>query len=96
MKTAVMPPLRVKPELRLLAESVLHPDESLSSFMFDALNHQIAHRRAQTDFLARGLASAELAAKNGEYVPASAVLEKLKAKLTEAKIAQTLVPANRT
>ena len=85
MKTAVLPSLRVKPELRLRAESVLRPDESLSSFMIDAVNDHIEHRNAKLDFLARGLASAEQAAQNGEYVPAAAVLQQLKAKLQQAK-----------
>lgn len=85
MKTAVLPPLRVKPELRLRAESVLRPYESLSSFMIDAVNDHIEHRNAKLDFLARGLESAELAAQNGEYVPAAAVLQQLKAKLQQAK-----------
>jgi hypothetical protein len=85
MKTAVLPPLRVKPELRLKAESVLRPGESLSSFMIDAVNDHIEHRRAKMEFLQRGLAAAEDAAQTGEYVSAAAVLHQLKEKLAQAK-----------
>ena len=59
---------------------MLRPDESLSSFMIDAINDHIEHRNAKLDFLARGLESAELAAQNGQYVTAAAVLQQLKAK----------------
>ncbi len=85
MKTAVLPPLRVQPELRLKAESVLHPDESLSSFMIEAVNEHIEHRRAKMEFLQRGLAAAEHAAQSGEYVSAADVLHQLKEKLALAK-----------
>jgi len=44
MKSATIPPLRVTPELRQAAESVLHDDESLSAFVESALVKQIAFR----------------------------------------------------
>ena len=85
MKTAVLPPLRVQPELRLNAESVLRPDESLSSFMIEAVNDHIEQRRAKMEFLQRGLAAAEDAGQSGEYVSAAAVLHQLKEKLAQTK-----------
>ena len=85
MKTAAMPPLRVSPETRHAAESLLRDGESLSSFMGEALEQFIAFRKAQEDFLARGLASAKEAKHTGEYVSASSVLRKLEGRLRRAK-----------
>jgi len=85
MKSAVLPPLRVDPETRKQAEAVLAPNESLSSFMTEAILRHIQHRHAQSEFLERGLASASAAKLSGEYLSASAVLQKLAEKLAKAK-----------
>lgn len=57
METATMPALRVDPQLREEAESVLAENETLSAFMESALRDGIARRRLQHEFVARGLAS---------------------------------------
>jgi predicted transcriptional regulator len=67
MKSATIPPLRVTPELRQAAESVLREGETLSSFVESALCKQIEFRKSQQEFIARGLASREKARKSGEY-----------------------------
>ena len=59
MKTATMPALRVHPELRQAAEEILHPGETLSGFVEDALRRNVELRRAQQSFIERGLASRE-------------------------------------
>jgi predicted transcriptional regulator len=84
MKTTTMPPLRVSPELRQRAEAVLEEGETLSGFMLDALSRSIDYRRAQSDFIARGLASAERARKTGKYVAADRVVAKLTRRLAAA------------
>ena len=56
MKTATIPSLRVDPELRQAAESVLEKGETLSSFVEQSLRTSIEHRRMQREFIARGLA----------------------------------------
>ena len=56
MKTSTIPSLRVKPELRLAAENVLQEGESLSSFVEQSLRRNIQQRKAQQEFIARGLA----------------------------------------
>ena len=67
MKTATFPSLRVTPELRLAAESVLQEGESLSSFVAQSIRTCVERRRLQQEFIARGLASREEAKRSGEY-----------------------------
>ncbi len=85
MKTTTIPPLRVSKELRERAEAVLEQGETLSGFVLDALTRSIEYRNARQEFIARGLASAANAKKNGKYVPADRVIGKLERKLAKAK-----------
>jgi predicted transcriptional regulator len=85
LKTASMPSLRVDPELRRDAESVLREGESLSSFMEQALRSSIQSRRAQNEFIARGLASRNEAKRTGEYFAAEDVLVEMKDMLSQAQ-----------
>ena len=55
MKSATMPALRVAPETRHDAESVLEEGETLSGFLEQSLIRNIRHRKAQKEFVARGL-----------------------------------------
>lgn len=68
MKSATIPPLRVTPEFRQAAESVLRDGESLSAFVEDSLNRQIEYRQLQKDFIAKGLAAKDAARRTGKYV----------------------------
>ncbi len=67
MKTATIPPLRVTPELRQAAESVLRDDETLSGFVKSSLVKQIELRKMQEEFIARGLAARKKSRKSGKY-----------------------------
>lgn len=67
MKTATLPSLRVEPELRQAAEAVLAEGESLSSFMEKTLRDEVNRRRAQSEFIARGLAARDDAKRTGVY-----------------------------
>jgi predicted transcriptional regulator len=84
MKSASIPSLRVDPELRQAAESVLHEGESLSSFMELSLRDQVTRRQLQREFVARGLASRDEARQTGEYFDADAVHAELRGMLTKA------------
>ena len=84
MKTASIPSLRVDPELRHDVESVLREGETLSSFMEHALRASIQSRRAQREFIARGLASRDEAKRSGEYFAASDVLVEMEEMLSQA------------
>jgi len=88
MKTSTIPSLRVKPELRLAAENVLQEGETLSSFVEQSLRKNIQQRKAQQEFIARGLASAEEAERTGEYFDADYVLRELDVMLDDAEKAQ--------
>lgn len=85
MKTSTIPSLRVEPKLRHAAESVLRNNESLSSFVAQSLRANINRRRAQQEFIARGLASQDEARKTGEYYEAENVLHELDDMLTRAE-----------
>ena len=81
MKSAVIPQIRVEPELRTELESVLQPGETLSEFVESTVRNAIAFRRVQTAFHARAQAASQEYHRTGVSVPVEAVLEKLQAKL---------------
>lgn len=73
MKTANLPSLRVEPELREAAESVLAEGESLSAFIETSVRETIERRRSRSEFIARGLASRDEARLTGAYIDAGVV-----------------------
>ncbi|ERJ39255.1 hypothetical protein L810_6252 [Burkholderia sp. AU4i] len=83
-----MPALRVDPQLREAAESVLEENETLSAFMESALRDGIARRRLQREFVTRGLASRDEARRTGEYVDAADVQAELEGMLKAARAAR--------
>lgn len=85
MKSKTLPPLRVTPELRREAESVLAEGETLSAFILDSVARNVEARRARQEFIARGLASAARAKKTGRYIAADAVVRKLARRLAAAR-----------
>lgn len=86
MKTASIPSLRVDPELRSAAESVLKDGESLSNFVEQSIRANVEYRRLQKEFIARGLVSRDEARRTGEYFTSAEVHEELDAMLREAAI----------
>jgi hypothetical protein len=85
MKTASLPSLRVDPELRQAAESVLNEGESLSSLMESSLRASVSRRQMQKDFVARGLRSRDQARLTGEYYAAADVHAELERMLVAAR-----------
>ncbi len=85
MKTATIPSLRVTPELRAAAESVLRDGESLSSLVEDALRQQVERRRTQQAFIARGLAARDEARSTGDYASKDEVLASLDTILEQSR-----------
>lgn len=85
MKSATMPALRVQPELRQAAEEILRPGETLSAFVEDSLRRNVAFRRTQQEFIARGLASRDEAKKTGVYFSSEEVLAELDTIIAGAK-----------
>lgn len=86
MKTATIPSLRVDPELRHAAESVLQDGESLSNFVEQSIRSSVEHRRMQKEFIARGLASRDEARRTGEYFSSDEIRDELDAMLREATL----------
>lgn len=85
MKTATIPSLRVDPELRQSAESVLEEGESLSSFVEQAIRATVAQRLAEREFIARGLLARDNARRSGTYIEAADVVSRLEGMLEKAK-----------
>ena len=77
MKTATIPSLRVDPELRQAAESLLDEGETLSAFVEQSIRTQIQQRRYQQEFIARGLAARDEALRTGRYYLAKVVCDAL-------------------
>lgn len=94
MKTATLPALRVSPDLRADAESVLRADETLSSFMEDAVRRTVHSRKCQAEFLARGLRSMEDVRNGGKTYPVEVVMAELRA-MTDAHMAKKTVRARK-
>jgi hypothetical protein len=84
MKTATIPSLRVKPELREAAEGVLREGETLSAFVEQSIRENIAHRQIQAEFIARGLASREQAKRDNEYYSPAQILHELDSIMDDA------------
>lgn len=89
MKTATLPPLRVAPELRQAAESVLQEGETLSGLMEQSLRGEVNRRRMQAEFIARGLAAREEAKCTGVYYSVEESMASLDAILAAHKPAST-------
>ncbi len=81
MKSAVIPQIRVEPELRAELESVLQPGETLTDFVEATVRSAIAFRRVQTDFFERAEAASVEYHRTHVSIPVEVVLDKLQAKL---------------
>lgn len=86
MKSTTLPSLRVDPELRDAAESVLQEGETLSGLIETAVRETIQRRRTRAEFIARGLASRDEARRTGEYFDADVVHAELAEKLSNARL----------
>jgi hypothetical protein len=84
MKSAVIPQIRVEPELRAELESVLRQGETLTDFIEATVRSAIAFRRVQIAFHERARAASDAYHRTGVGTPVEAVLDRLQAKL-EAK-----------
>src|SRR5574337_759611 len=85
MKSATLPSLRVEPELRQAAESVLQEGETLSGFIEASVRETIERRRTRAEFIARGLVAREEVKRTGEYHLAREVHTELARMLEQAK-----------
>ena len=81
MKSAVIPQVRVEPELRSELEAVLRRGETLSEFVETSVRNAVEFRRVQTRFHERGETAWAGYQRTGLAVPADEVLTQLQAKL---------------
>jgi len=81
MKSASFPSLRVEPELRQAAESVLREGETLTSLIEASVRETIQRRRMQEAFVARGLRSRDELEKTGASYAAHDVHTELQQRL---------------
>ena len=84
MKSATIPPLRVTPDLRNEAESVLREGESLSSFVANPFKLSM-DGVGEEEFIARGLAARESAKSSGHYASKEQVMDSLRGILDASK-----------
>jgi len=77
MKTATIPSLRVAPELRQAAESLLDEGETLSAFVEQSIRSHIEQRRQQQEFIARGLEAPGEDRRTGRYYSAKDICDEL-------------------
>ncbi|SFM56895.1 YlcI/YnfO family protein [Variovorax sp. OV329] len=85
MKTTTIPSVRVAPELRDEVERLLGDGETLSQFVEQAVRDSVMRRKAQGEFVERGMKSLALAKASGEYFDAATVMQRLRGKLDAAK-----------
>ncbi len=84
MKTAVIPQVRVEPELRAELEAVLKEGETLSEFVEKSVRSAAEFRRVQEEFHARGEAAWQHFRRTGETRSTDEVVAELR-KRTEAR-----------
>ena len=84
MKTAILPQVRVEPQLRADLESVLREGETLSDFLESTVRQAVDYRRMQAEFDGRADAAWARYQQTGEGVPAEEVVAQMRGRL-EAK-----------
>ena len=81
MKTAVIPQVRVAPQLRADLESVLREGETLSEFVEASMKSAVEFRRMQASFQAQGEAAWQQFQRTRQHVAAGEVIAKLQGRL---------------
>jgi hypothetical protein len=81
MKSAVIPQVRVEPQLREELEAVLREGETLSGFVEDSVRKAVEFRRVQSRFEQRGEQAWQHYQAGAQTTPAEVVVAKLQAKV---------------
>ncbi|MDP9973505.1 hypothetical protein J2W39_004764 [Variovorax paradoxus] len=81
MKSCTLPAVRVEPELRAELEAVLGEEETISTFVADAVRRAVDFRRVQTDFHARGEAAWQDYLRTGVSHPVDEVFDRVQARI---------------
>lgn len=83
MKTAQLPPVRVRPAVREEIQQALREGESLSEFVEAAALQAARQRQVQAAFLARGRAALAQAKQAGEFYSAPEALDAMQERLNQ-------------
>lgn len=81
MKTAILPQVRVEPQLRADLEGVLREGETLSDFLVTTVRQAVEYRRMQAELVARADAAWSRFQQTGAGVPAAEVMAELRVRL---------------
>ncbi len=85
MKSAFLPAVRVEPDLRRDAESVLDDGESLSDFIATCVRNGVKWRRTQDAFLTRSQDTVDRALRDGSGISPQELLKRVDDRLDEAR-----------
>ena len=85
MKSSFLPAVRVEPDLRRDAESVLDDGESLSDFIATYVRNGIKWRRTQDAFLMRSQDAIDRALRDGSGISPQELLKRVDDRLDEAR-----------
>jgi len=85
MKSAFLPAVRVEPDLRRDAESVLDDGESLSDFIATCVRNGVKWRRTQDAFLTRYQDTVDRALRDGSGISPQELLKRVDDRLDEAR-----------
>lgn len=86
MKTAILPQVRVEPQLRADLESVLREGETLSDFLEATVRSAVEHRQVEAEFAARADAAWARFQATGKAVPVEEVIAKMSDKLAARRL----------
>lgn len=81
MKSSTLPAVRIEPELRAELEAVLNAEETISTFVADAVRRAVDFRRVQSDFQARGEAAWQGYLRTGVSHPVEEVFDRMQARI---------------
>ena len=85
MKSVFLPAVRVEPDLRHDAESVLDDGESLSDFIATCVRNGVKWRRTQDAFLTRSQDAVHRAVRDGRGISPQELLKRMDDRLDEAR-----------
>lgn len=85
MKTATIPPVRVSSQFRAEVEQALEEGETIAALVEKAVSGEVLRRKAQAEFMRRGLSAIARTRKSENGIPAEAVIAKLEARLAQAR-----------
>lgn len=91
MKSAILPQVRVDPELRENLESMLHKGETLSEFIEATVRSAVEYRRTQAEFYVRGEVAWQEYSRTGVAHSAEEVIGEMRQRL-KIKRQQLAIP----